>query len=323
MGATGNQRGVSTSKPRKGSPIRAGGAVLSAVQNQLTFQVWAAPILLTIPMTLLALWVERDTGVRNWWIPAVTLIAFFVAALVAFWAAPKVSQRCSARESLPVMGADDGLMDTYDTVVTWLSGGTNPAPIESWVVGGDNEENRVINVGVDQSDLRSSWKLPPKLVLRYQPKQLVFLVSAETLAGMLKGLDGDDAELPASSQDRRFELERIARALHEQMSRYLIAGGHTFRELTVTCVAGPSLDFPESAALLETARRALNSCKGTGSVLAEMTSGTTPASVALYEAATEMEIPTAWWSSPGTPDFANGLFPTGRPVSIVSFKKTS
>lgn len=246
------------------------------VQSNVSFQIWLAPIIVAIPLA----WAGNEAlkgGAGR------AFLGFFLSAIVALGAAGVayfVSRRSEAvdeeLEYLPGTGIVSEQMlagghapqpGSVDVVVTWMS--------RRWDSG------------------------------HYKSVDDMILDPGEVLYKLINGFDGRSgvgaphAVLIVSYESAKEEQTLADHSPFDVVEWPTTIPNGSEQPTRITVVVGPSLNKPEADKLLRASRaavgRALEIVADNRRIMTDVTWGTIPASLSLYEASTERSIPVTWW----------------------------
>lgn len=257
-------------------------------QSQL-WQVWAVPLVLTVPVTALTLWLEPGINPPGW---LVVLAGFFVLVVIG-GLFHLVTQIRNADDF--TFGGDAPPAEDVEALVTFVSGRSFDKALVAM----------------------SGAELLPKLIDRFEPPRIVLLLSQEIRK----------RSTPEGSRDQFHSPEHCEEALKDALTTSRsprcsdsekVDGDHRCDPcsqwqdlvggLEVQFVHAESLTTPHGERLFDSASDAVRIALGRESsrsptkidaaaVVADLTGGNAPATVALYEAATQELVQTTYWYS--------------------------
>lgn len=268
-----------TDSEETSQPVPLVGRIARSIQDvhgAIGFQVWMVPVAVAIPIA----WVSKIALEASLIGKIIWGTALFLGSFMMAWGVQTLLRKVlttnigsilasKVQGDLSVLGptlsAGGEISGTVDVVVMWMSKQVNSNPrLQDWLEMDDGIPKKVL-----RSIGESQGMLPSKLLVIMSQEQAQEIPDVE-----FHGLSvGSIVEFPESM---------------------LAAGALP----AVTVVVGPSLDLPDQAAILTTTRgavkRAINLASDSSKVVADLTGGTVPASIGLYEAATEFSMRVTW-----------------------------
>ncbi|WP_334144268.1 hypothetical protein [Rhabdothermincola sp.] len=245
------------------------------LHNNVPFQIWLVPLLLAVPIG----WVSQQALAEQSWKTILWALGTGVVAVVVAWLAWLVNRRVERRQSQTTDQFSTSVIGEVSSEGALYAGGRIPPKASVVVTWLSQRPGKTVD-----DMLKDSGEVIQKLARTLKPDHVVILVSKE-------------GTTPASDRGRTELEDRLSKLPEGEVAeeKVPVDGG----DVTCHLMVGPSLDEPHAGRLLKACRAALDYAEGKrgerGPIVADVNGGTVPASIALYEAATERSIPVTWW----------------------------